>query len=462
MNETLRVLGIDLASRSWQDNGSAILGFTSGDAAAWQTVECGCIDWPDIQLSPKSMAQTIEKIVRERNIAAVSLDGPQGWREPLAGERRGVGRVCEYEARCQGKTGEYGRTYPQTQHGWIKFCIDVFAELVSLGNAHIANSAVDPGANTMEPGCYWLLECFPTSTWRASRLAVLPGKSRIGSNHNLIATYAKSLQERYGLPQLAPWNGTHDDLQAIVAALPAVGYLNGPCLAIPKGKAGGTVGVGNTSHKIEGIIWDATLPEKDLGNAVTLPAELPKRKSRKRQKDGNNPLLIDNRDDDGDRLLDRGVRLFRYLAQCANAGKAVGVGYAQLVCCVHAVERFEQVAGRDYAQPDTSHVLRFARQITDQSGGPISVCRTGVTIDVGMDAFVWRKKPKHKRPSNAFKGSSYSQKQWKTVFPDGSRQLLSNEECNTAVTSQVATDQDAMVDQQMKLMKVKSEQRGIA
>ncbi|MFO0265041.1 MAG: hypothetical protein ACK53V_25750, partial [Planctomycetota bacterium] len=61
------------------------------------------------------MADVIERTVREQQISAVSLDGPQGWREPNAAARRGGGRVCEYLARCQGKTGEFGRTYPQTQ-----------------------------------------------------------------------------------------------------------------------------------------------------------------------------------------------------------------------------------------------------------------------------------------------------------------------------------------------------------
>ncbi len=48
-----------------------------------------------------------------------------------------------------------------------------------------------------------------------------------------------------------------------------------------------------------------------------------------------NPLLLDDRDDNGEELIERGVRLYRYLAQCANAGASIGVGYAQFVCCVH-------------------------------------------------------------------------------------------------------------------------------
>ena len=83
MSSDLRVLGIDLASRSWQDNGSAILGF---NVEQWKSVEYGCIKWPNRQLSAAAMAEVIEDVIRERTIAAVSLDGPRGWREPAGGE----------------------------------------------------------------------------------------------------------------------------------------------------------------------------------------------------------------------------------------------------------------------------------------------------------------------------------------------------------------------------------------
>ncbi|MDB4634679.1 hypothetical protein OAG76_04660 [Rubripirellula sp.] len=441
MTGEFRVLGIDLASRSWQDNGSAILSFT---ADKWKSVECGCIKWPERQLSAAAMAEVIEGVVRERAVAAVSLDGPQGWREPNAGKRAGVGRVCEYEAQCQGKTGEYGKTYPQTQHGWIKFCIDIFAELVERRNARMAKLAEDRRIGSLEQGQYWLLECFPTSTWRASRLAELPGKSRVGNDRNLVAAYAKSLQQRYGLPQLDPWQGTHDDLQAIVAALPAAGVVGGPCLATPKGKASWSVDAVDTapSHWVEGIIWDGTLTEEELAKPVELPAELPKERSKKRQSDGKNPLLIDDRDDAGDSLLDRGVRLFRHLARLANTGDAVGVGYAQLAFWVHGVERFQDVTNRSYSQADTTHVLRFAQQITEAGGGPLTLSHNGVSIEAGMDAFVWQKKPPHDRPSRAFEAATYSEQDWRALFPDGSRRLLRKDERCAVVTPQNTNDQN--------------------
>jgi len=428
MSNQLAVLGIDLASRSWQDNGSAIVGFSTGEQKTWNSVECGCITWPTEVLSASAMAKTIEQVVESRAIAAVSLDGPQGWREPDATVRKGVGRLCEYESRCQGKTGEYGKTYPQTQHNWIRFCIDVFGELIAGGKAQVAN---DPQQLTVEKlldGKFWLLECFPTSTWRSSRLAPLPGKSRVGKKRELVAAYVRSLQQRYRLPNLDPWLGSHDDLQAIVAALPAAGLLGGPCLAIPKGKGSWQVKAKDATpeHWVEGVIWDASLAQDELSSTVELPAIFPKDEG---TSDTSNPLLIDDRDDEANSLLIRGIRLFQHLAQLANEGDAVGVGYAQLVCYVHGVESFENVANRPYAQSDTTNVLRLAQQITDENGGAIQIIKDGVAIDAAMDAFVWRKRSPHDRPGRAFDHAAYTEQQWRQVFPDSRRRLLDTAQC---------------------------------
>ncbi len=69
---------------------------------------------------------------------------------------------------------------------------------------------------------------------RASKLRPLPGKRRIGRNAGEIARFAQDLQRRFKLPNMLSWRGTHDDLQAVVAALPAVGLLRGPCRAIAR------------------------------------------------------------------------------------------------------------------------------------------------------------------------------------------------------------------------------------
>lgn len=437
----LNVLGIDLASRSWKDNGSAIIRFTTGEKAAWKSVECGCIYWQEQSKRPTAaeMAQVIEQTVVKHDLAAVSLDGPQGWRDPAADpKRKGVGRVCEYEAKCQGKTGEYGKTYPQTQHGWIRFSIDVFEHLRKNGNAVIANDREQVAVEKLPDGKFWLLECFPTSTWKMSRLAALPGKYRVGKQHDLIAEYARSLQQRYELSGLAPWKGTHDDLQAIVAALPAVGLLQGPCQAVPGGIEGwNEIATENVpGHWVEGIIWDATLADEQLEKNLELPRALPKKKGTADLAESleENPLLIDDRDDDAEHLLNRGKKLFQHLADKANAGQPVGIGYAQLIGFVHAREHFKDVANRGYLPSDTKHVLSFAQQITEESGGPVTLSRDGTKIDVGMDAFIWKKQHPHNRPPKAFEYASYSEQDWINLFPNGERRLVKSDECKAIIS----------------------------
>ena len=259
MKGSFRVLGVDLASKSWPDNGSAILSFECSPQPRWLSVEYGCIQWPNSDLTAIGMAEVIHSHVVEKKLDAVSLDGPQGWREPEPEVRSGVGRWCEYLAACQGKTGEYGKTYPRTYRNWIQFSLGVFETLIDRSDFQLANS---PDSKILEPlddhNC-WLLECFPTSIWKTSGLTPLPGKAKVARNPQKILSHVRALQKCYDLPNLGDWQGTHDDLQAIVAALPAAGLLGGPCQAVPKGKSGWFVDakVDIPRHWVEGIIWDS-------------------------------------------------------------------------------------------------------------------------------------------------------------------------------------------------------------
>ena len=196
MND-LKVLGIDLACRSWADNGSALLTF-GGMPPAWRSVELGVIRWPDAPLTPANMARAIDELAIALGVRAVSIDGPQGWRSPLAGNRRGVGRLCEYEARTPGKTGvsenlsRQLRRLGAVQHRRLR------KKLLSLGRLLLAN---EPGSavpmNVCDQTRYVLLECFPTSTWRCSGLIPLPGHRRAGPD--VVENHACSLRNRYSL-----------------------------------------------------------------------------------------------------------------------------------------------------------------------------------------------------------------------------------------------------------------------
>ena len=139
--------------------------------------------------------------------------------------------------------------------------------------------------------------------------------------------------------------------------------------------------------------------------------------------DTQNPLLIDEHDDDEAMLIERGIKLLSHLVTWANQGESVGVGYAQFVCCVHGVESFQEVFNRPYAQSDTAYVLRLAHRITAATGQK-RVAKNGVKLEAGMDTFIWQSKPPHRRPSKAFKSTPYTEEDWMKAFPDGTRCLL--------------------------------------
>ena len=248
------VVGIDLASKSWADNGFAVLRFTTGSNPQWRGCSVG-IDWPKGPLTPGSMARFLSTYATERQIAAVSLDGPQGWRDPRTPSTvRGVGRRCEYECQTQGKTGCRGITYPRNYLKWTSFCIDVFAAL--LGSNDRVRLADNPGlAGNARPGSdvLYVLECHPTDCWRSSGLVPLPGHA--SANESIVSERARSLREKYELPHSAVTTH-HDGLQAVVAALPAVGLLGGPAIAIPRGVAS-RIETGSQEHRVEGLIWSA-------------------------------------------------------------------------------------------------------------------------------------------------------------------------------------------------------------
>ena len=246
MAEAHRVLGIDLASKRWADIGSALVEF---DQERFLHAVPGAISWPQTTLNPRAVASAIDAFVRAEAIEAVSIDGPQGWRDPeTPDDRPGVGRACEYEARTPGKTGTRGVAYPSTYLAWIQFSVDVFAELLCRPGVDLVN---DPaGIANLSPTGYWLLESFPTSTWRTSGLKPLPAKRK--SSTESIEQFARRLIATYSLPT-STLTRNHDDLQAVVAALPAVGLVGGPSKPYPRGEPARRRG----NVQVEGIIWDA-------------------------------------------------------------------------------------------------------------------------------------------------------------------------------------------------------------
>lgn len=252
----LTVLGIDLASRSWRDVGSAILSFTSGNEPAWTVCRTNVIAWPNTPLFPEAIAREIDRFVLKTGVSAVSIDGPQGWRDPHAVPRAGVGRLCEYEVRAQGKARLFGMVTPHTFTSWFTFSIAVFHTLLNHSHVVLANDRERFRLEAPPPGHYYLLECLPTSIWRTSGLTPLPGHAN--ASPDIVESCALILRERFELPMTAVTR-EHDHLQAVVAALPAAALLGGPCEAVPRGEAAHDepATARTPEHRVEGLIWDA-------------------------------------------------------------------------------------------------------------------------------------------------------------------------------------------------------------
>ena len=398
MKHATSVLGIDLACRSWKDIGSAVVAF---DTQCFTKAIPDAIDWPAENLTPSTVARAIDAHARSHQVAAVSIDGPQGWRDPAASStRKGVGRVCEYLTHTPGKTGPRGVAYPRTFLRWIQFSIEVFSELLEHPDVVLAN---DPSGDVPAPQSgYWLLECFPTSTWRTSGLKALPGHRQ--APPDIVQEFAKRLVKTYSLPPSATTRN-HDHLQAVVSALPAVGLLGGPAKAVARGErarhADGAL--------VEGFIWDAA-PIGETRPAIDAPP-------------AKSALLVDERDVMLEPCIDRGIRLFNELVQRANRGEAVGISYKGFVEHVHAVP-FAELRRRAWSQSDTSDALQLAHQITAAAGRQ-EVRRGATVIKAGMDTFIWQKKWPHERSQNAWRaGLPYSREEWSTVFPHGQRRVI--------------------------------------
>ena len=251
---SVAVLGVDLASGRWRDNGTALLTFERG--GGWAAVDVGVIGWPSHgRPTAGELAERIDRFCRDHRVAAVSIDGPQGWRDPTAAP--GWGRVADRATRTPGKMGPPRSCVPGTYLGWVSLSVDLFALLRALRHVDLVNEPVarlEPRADR-----YYLLESFPTSTWRTAALTPLPAKAK---THDT-GPFAIALARAFGVPLAEV---THDDLQAVVAALPAAALLGAPARAVPRGVPGRA----EAGEWLEGLIWDAQ-PRASHGAAPPAP-----------------------------------------------------------------------------------------------------------------------------------------------------------------------------------------------
>ena len=257
-----RVLGLDLALRRYQDIGTAVLSFNRGGRSIM--VETGIIDWPDGLPCVQSLARCLADFIELHGIHLLAIDATLAWREPVDDAspgshplRPGVGRWAEKRLNCQSKTGPLGVSYPGTQMRWTQMGIELGQQLIQSGVAVLVNNTTVGDLPVLSRGRCYLIESYPTATWRAAGLSALPGKTKFQQRSESLTLWFTQLANRFNLRSRQTPNSpaTHDDLQAVVAGLPGVGLLNGPCHAKAFGLPMRTIP--SPSHQVEGLVWIA-------------------------------------------------------------------------------------------------------------------------------------------------------------------------------------------------------------
>lgn len=229
---TVTVLSVDLASRRYRDNGIAVLRGTFGDA------QCALVQPEAIGLhgepSAAAFAGALHALAQETGARLILLDGPQGWRaeqSTLVHQRR-----CERETRAPGKTGLPGVVKPATWTRMALFSVALFDALHALGWPRI--TAAWNGERAA-------IESFPTQAWRSLALPAMPARASTPSVQPWLA-HLSDLGVRD-----VPATATHDDIQAVVAALVGLQLLDG---GFPAAEAHGCDPLREGEHWREGWI----------------------------------------------------------------------------------------------------------------------------------------------------------------------------------------------------------------
>jgi Protein of unknown function (DUF429) len=164
---------------------------------------------------PADVVSGILRYCEKNQINVVLLDGPQGWKDPdseLLHWRR-----CENELFTPAKTGVAGSVKPWPALGYVQFCIDVFSGLAER------NAELVQGSPIEIPRFLLAIETFPTSAWRSLGLRPLP--SRYKTERSEIEGRTGELRGKFGIAtEVTP---SHDELQALVAALAGLSILEG-------------------------------------------------------------------------------------------------------------------------------------------------------------------------------------------------------------------------------------------
>jgi len=207
----LRILSVDLAHSSYNKLGVVLLE-DSGDGFSVRAITPGDVGLTG-EPSAHALATNLVAVCRRLSVSILLLDGPQGWKDPDNGLKHS--RVCERELNTPGKTGLPGNAKPGNYLPFIAFSVSVFDGLVAQGFELWSGRAAPLLA----------IESFPWSAWR--QLGIVPLGAKSKARREDLERVVAELQGLF--PLRVPDRLSHDQVQALVAALAGVAVSRGSC-----------------------------------------------------------------------------------------------------------------------------------------------------------------------------------------------------------------------------------------
>jgi hypothetical protein len=237
----MAVLSVDLAHKNYSDIGVVLLR-QSNHAIICEPIRLAKNGAP----SSSTLATWLNNICQENAVRFLVLDGPQGWKADDNGLQHS--RLCERELNTPAKTGRPFEVKPNAYTAFVKFSIEVYDALCTLGWKRVCNLQM-----SFESPDRWLIESFPLSAWKELGLAHLPSKRKCrGKNLDI---YLSPLMQLFPLKPKGAM--THDEVQAAVAGLAGLAIENGEWQSC---RLAGVAPTLVNGHWREGLIVNPTRP----------------------------------------------------------------------------------------------------------------------------------------------------------------------------------------------------------
>jgi hypothetical protein len=129
--------------------------------AGAQRIECSFVDAAAAGLTgapdPELLAEFLVNLCEELGASVLTLDGPQGWKDPDNGLEHS--RICERALHTPAKTGIPGIVKPGNYLPFVAFSIAVFDALGERGWPRYDGNLGENGRVAVES--------FPMSAWRS-------------------------------------------------------------------------------------------------------------------------------------------------------------------------------------------------------------------------------------------------------------------------------------------------------